>query len=191
MRRRTARGASARGGRPRAGNPPGVTLSSRSTETMLGATSSSLPPAGRFGAFGEGGEGIVLAEDLAGQECQDRAQLAAGDGAADAGRRRADRATAAFQHLFHGGFEHHREALGVGLGPVGPVHHQDRGVPEIPRGFEAGDLVDVRDRSIREAAQAVHGLADFRRAERWTRGSQPGRGGCGQVPVDQGLGRAG
>ena len=44
-------------------------------------------PAGRRcgGPFGEGREGIVLAKDLAGQERKDGAQLAPGDGAADAG----------------------------------------------------------------------------------------------------------
>lgn len=142
-----------------------------------------------MGTFGERGERIVLAQYLAGKERQHRAQLAAGDGSADARRTGADVPAPVLEHLFDGGLQHDSEALGVGFCPGSAVHHQDRGVAEIARGLQPGDVVNVGHRRIGQGAQLVYGFADLLRAKRRACRSKPCCCGRGKLPVDQGLGR--
>ena len=159
-----------------AGRPP----SSRSTCTMLGATSSSRGvPLGR--------REVVLAEDLAGQEGQQRAGLAAGDLAAD-------RATAADGAGAACACPARRrpgrawpQRVDVGVDPAAAVDDQRAG--RRPRGVQAGGLGDRLLGALGRLAQRRPRRRRPRRAHPRAGRDQPRPGGLGESPSPRAAGR--
>ena len=150
------------------------------------------PGGGGRGVLGERGEGIVLAQDLAGEEGQDGAQLAAGDGAADAGRAGADRCRGGSRASFPWRAASMTAKLCVfALAQEARSTTRTVGITQVPGGLQAGDVVDVRHRDVRHEPQVLHRGADLGGSQGGPGGRQPGGRGSGELPVDQGLGRLG